>query len=254
MTGTTYDGLLTLRVRGRQWRRTQRPPLSLTVLERPDHLLVLPSDQSGGLRGGDQTATVLEVTGEGAVVWNPPTSSLYFPSADRTGVCRASVTVAVEPGSRAWWVPPVSIPCAQARIEQTVEVWAAPGAELLYWDGWADGRTASGERSRFSRLANRLEFRWNDRVLFRECWSLGPEAPSSSDPAGLQGACQWHLGLAAGPRSIEALVTRVRLWKQRGQVAEVDELAEGVYLARVLTRVAHGTGPIGAEISGNPYS
>lgn len=254
MTGSAYDGQLTLRVRGRQWRRTQRPPLSLTVLERPDHLLVMPSDQSGGLRGGDRTATELRVEGEGAVVWSPPTSSLYFPSADRTGVCRTSVTVAVEPGSRLWWVPPVSIPCAQARIEQTVEVRAAPGAELLYWDAWADGRTASGERSRFASLSNHLEFSWDGRVLFRESWSLGPEAPSSPDPAGLQGACQWHLGLAAGKSSIEALVRRVRLWKHRGQVAEVDELTEGVYLARVLTTVAHGEGPFDPKIGGNPYS
>lgn len=181
--------------------------------------------------------TDVSVAESGWVDWAPPTSSLFFPSADRQGTCTVAVRLVVEPGSRLSWVPPVAIPCAGARIDQSVEVVGAPGTELLYWDGWTDGRTSSGERGAFSRLSNHLEVKWDGRTVFRERWSLeGTGVGPLVDPAGFQGACQWHLALAAGPLSIEVLAARIAAWKAAGETAEWGELDDGLVVGRVLAR------------------
>lgn len=237
MTGTTYDGNLELEVRGRWWRRTQRPPLSLTVLERADRLLVLPSDQSGGLRGGDRVTTRVRVAGHGRVEWRPPTSGLYFPSADRRGTCTVQTHIELGSGCRLAWLPPVAIPCTGARIEQTVMISLEPGVEFLYWDGWIDGRAASGERGGFSSISNDLEVRWDGRAVFRERWTLQGGGPGGPDPAGFHGACQWHLGIAAGPQSTRLLIDRVRTWQALGEMAEWGDHGE-LMVARVLSRQA----------------
>jgi urease accessory protein UreH len=124
-------------------------------------------------------------------------------------------------------------------VEQSTVVRAEAGAELLYWDGWADGRTSSGERSVFSSIVNSLEVEWEGEVVFRERWRITGEAQQNPHPSGFQGACQWHLGLAAGPASVEELQTRVRDWQADGAHAECGELAPGVWLARVLAFRPH---------------
>jgi len=237
MTGTTYDGSLSLVVRGRQWARSQRPPLSLTVIEKNTHLLVIPADQSGGLRGGDVSCTSVEVFGGGKVDWRPPTSGLYYPSANRQGVCRVKTRLVVEAGSSLSWMPKVSIPCSGAIVEQSTELQIQTGAEFLYWDGWADGRTSSGERGAFGTLSNRLDLVLDGRLRFRERWSYEGVRPSGeTDPAGFQGACQWHVGLALGAASLRALQQRTALWVSAGETAECGELDEGLWIARVLCK------------------
>lgn len=237
MTGTTYDGDLSLVVEGQRWRRRQRPPMSLTVLDRHDHLLVLPSDQSGGLRGGDRIATEVRVSGAGAVQWRPPSSSLYFPSANRDATCHVSNDLSVDAGSFLAWSPPVSIPCREARVDQSVTIDLVAGSGLFYWDCWADGRTASGERGAFAWLKNSLEVRWEGRTVFRERWVHSGTRPASEDPAGFHGASQWHLGLAAGPQGLALLEERIEAWKAAGELAEWGELDDGLFLGRVLVQV-----------------
>jgi urease accessory protein UreH len=234
MTGTTYDGALELVVRGRRWSRVQRPPLSLTVLERPASLLALPTDQSGGTRGGDRLRTEVAVREGASLEWLPPASALYFPAADRVGVCRVSTHLVVTAGSRLAWLPKVSIPCREARVVQDVVIDAASGSELLFWDGWSDGRTASGERGLYASLANRLEFRLDGRLLFQERWNVAGGRREQPDPAGLQGACQWWLGLAVGDGPCAELAARAERWRGLGESAECGELAEGVWIARAL--------------------
>jgi urease accessory protein UreH len=237
MTGTTYDGSLTLEVRGGSWVRTQRPPQSLTVLERPDHLLVIPADQSGGLRGGDSSRTALAVREGGKVEWRPASSSLFFPSADRHGVCRVETMLVVEADCRLDWIPKVAIPCAEAMVAQTTDIHARTGAELLFWDSWADGRTMSGERAAFGSVSSQLGLMIDDRLVFRESWLFRPGRPiAGGDLAGFQGCCQWHLGLAMGARAHRALRERVAAWKSCGDPAECGELAPGVLMARALCK------------------
>jgi len=237
MTGTTYDGYLALMVKGRSWRRSQRPPLQVTILERPDRLLAIATDQSGGQRGGDRVRTEVTVAEEGWLDWMPPSSPLYFPSADRQKVCSVETQLTVEAGSRLSWCPPISIPCGGAIIDQKTRLTVGLGAEFLYWDGWADGRTASGERKAFKVLSNHLELSWGGRIVFRERWTLlGTQLPPDTDPAGYGGACQWHLGLASGPISRLELAERVSAWVQAGQAAEMGELASGLWIARALCR------------------
>jgi len=239
MTGTTYDGRLEFVVSGRLWRRAQRPPLSLTVLERPDGLLAIPTDQSGGTRGGDRLQIEVVVDQGGRVDWMAPASALYFPSADRNGVCLVRTRLEVAEDCRLTFVPKVSIPCAGAHVDQTVEIDVASGADFTYWDGWADGRTGSGERGAFGSMANHLEFRLDGRVIFRERWRLEGGSTlfaGKPDPAGFGGACQWFLGLAVGDQGKESLRLRVERWTAAGDPAEFGELAEGVWIARALPR------------------
>lgn len=240
MTGTTYDGALGLVVSGRRWSRVQRPPLTLTVLERPSGLWALPTDQSGGARGGDQLSTEIVVRDGARLDWLPPASALYFPSADRTRVCQLRTRIEVAPGSRLDYLPKVSIPCREARVDQEVVIETASDGELLYWDGWSDGRTASGERGLFASLSNRLELRVEGRLVFQERWTLQGGTRADPDPAGLRGACQWWLGLAVGLRSHEALAARVAQWRDAGETAEHGELTDGVSIARALLQRPRG--------------
>jgi urease accessory protein UreH len=237
MTGTTYDGLVELVVEGSHWRRAQRPPLSVTVLPRADGWLAIPTDQSGGARGGDRLNTDLVVRDRGRLEWVAPASALFFPSADRRGICTVNTRLQVESGCQLSFLPKVGIPCAGARVDQAVELNVASDAEFLYWDGWTNGRTASGEDRAYESLANYLEFRLDGRRIFQERWTLeGGSAAGfgGPDPAGFQGACQWFLGLAVGPESHGALTRRVDAWKASGAAAEVGELVPGAWVARAL--------------------
>lgn len=237
MTGTTFDGALELVVRGQSWKRRQKPPLTLSVLEWPDRLLAMAIDQSGGQRGGDRLRTDVFVGDQGRLDWLPPSSSLFFPSADRQKACVVETRLKVEAGSQLVWCPRVSIPCAGARVEQTTVLEVATGAELLFWDGWADGRTSAGERGAFASLSNRLELRLDGRLVFQERWTLtGTERAAQPDPAGFQGACQWYLGLAAGEVSRQALADRVNVWREAGERVEMGELDEDLWIARVLSQ------------------
>jgi urease accessory protein UreH len=214
--------------------------LTLTVLERPASLWALPTDQSGGTRGGDQLRTEVAVREDASLDWLPPASALYFPAADRTGVCQLRTLLEVASGCRLAWLPKVSIPCRDAKVDQEVVIEAASGSELLYWDGWSDGRTASGERGLYAALSNRLEFRVDGRLTFQERWTIEGGTRADPDPAGLRGACQWWLGLAVGEESRAALAARVERWQSAGESAEYGELADGVWLARALLRRPRG--------------
>lgn len=236
MTGQTFDGRLNLHVRGRSWTRTQRPPLHVTVLEWPDRLLALATDQSGGQRGGDHLHTEVVVTDGGWLDWLPPSSQLYYPGADRRMPCSQETRLRVEAGSRLAWCPRVSIPCKDARIEQLTQLVVEPGAECLFWDGWADGRTSSGEHWEFESLSSHWELVWAGRT-FQERWTVRRgDGGQGLDPAGFQGACQWHLGLAAGELSRQAMADRVQSWRDGGAVAEMGELDPGLWVARALFR------------------
>lgn len=244
MTGTTYDGHLELVVQGRTWKKTQRPPLSLTVLDRGEGLLAIPTDQSGGSRGGDRLDTEVVVRNQGRLDWVAPASALYFPSADRQRVCSVRTRLEAGRGSRLAFVPKVGIPCAGARVDQAVAIEVASGADFLYWDGWTDGRTGSGERGAFASLANQLEFRLDGHLIFQERWTwLGRASRpgfSGPDPAGFQEGCQWFLGLAVGPGAHRELTRRVEFWKAAGDPAEVGALAQDVWVARALPRRPRG--------------
>ncbi len=240
LTGTTYDGALELVVSGRRWRRVQRPPLSLTVLEKSDTLWAMPTDQSGGARGGDRLRTEVVVRDGARLDWLPPASSLYFPAANRVDVCQLRTRIAVAAGSRLRYLPKVSIPCREARVDQETVIESVSGSELLYWDGWSDGRTASGERGLFASLASRLELRLDGRLVFQERWNLPGGVRHLPDPAGLSGACQWWLGIGVGAAAHEALATKVSAWKTAGETAECAELADDVWLARALLRRPRG--------------
>ena len=234
MTGTTFDGLAGLHVRGRSWKRRQKPPLHVTVLEWPDRLVALPTDQSGGQRGGDRLRTEILVNDGGWLDWLPPSSSLYHPATVGSAPCRVDNVLHVASGSRLAWRPRVSLPCRGSHVVQSTELRAEPGAELLYWDGWADGRTSSGERSEFGSITSSLEVVWDGQAVFRERWALTGEAQKSSPLSGFQGACQWHLGVAVGPQSIDDLQLRVQAWRLDGAHAECGELVSGIWIARVL--------------------
>jgi urease accessory protein UreH len=243
MTGTTYDGHLELVVHGRNWRRTQRPPLSLTILERDEGLLAIPTDQSGGARGGDRLQTEVVVSAGGSLEWRAPACALYFPSADREGVCVVRTRLEARPGCRLAFLPKLGIPCSEARVDQSVEIDAASGSDFVFWDGWSDGRTGSGERGAFTSLASQLEFRVDGRRVFQERWRLAGASASGRDqpdPAGLQGACQWLLGLAVGDWGRKQLLDRVESSKASGDAAELGELAQGVWIARALSRRPRG--------------
>lgn len=242
MTGRTFDGHLTVLVKGRQWQKQHTPPLYVNLLDRGDHLLALPTDQSGGLRGGDRQTQSLTVTGGGALHWQPPAAALYYPGADAQTVCYLENKLQVEAGSRMQFCPRAGIPCRGARIHQVTEIHLDPGADFLFWDVWTTGRTAAGEAARFGEVANKLSLHRGGHLLFREQWSWRPQEGSPGELSRLGAASQWFLGLAQGPLAKQKLQAGLEWAQAHGAEAELSRLSDDVWAARFLSARAFDLG------------
>lgn len=235
MTGRHYHGHLDLRLTGGRWQKTQTPPLYVNLLDRGDHWLALPSDQSGGLRGGDRQAVRISVAGDSHLKWLPPAATLYHPGQDDRAVCQVDNFLAVEAGSRLNFCPKAGIPCAAARIRQRTEIELEPGAEFLYWDLWTTGRQAAGEARAFAALDNQLSVRRAGAVLFQERWRWQPANQLGYQSSLLQDASQWFVGLAQGTAAYHDLSELMAWVRGRGGRTEIGLLADDLWVARFLS-------------------
>lgn len=108
---------------------------------------------------------------------------LTTPSANRVHTMRgghAEVTqrFRVEAGGSLEWWPELLIPQRGARYRQRTEIDLADGAELLFFEMLAPGRTAMGEVFAYDELRWATDLRRGGKLIARERYHLSPENDS----------------------------------------------------------------------------
>lgn len=243
MTGTHFQGALALHLDGRLWYKSQTPPLYVTLIDQGNYWLALPTDQSGGMQGGDSQILSLRISGGGQLLWHPPAAALFRSSANPSETCRLEAALMVEAGSRLHFCPKPGIPRRDARISQRTTMEVETGAELLFWDSWTSGMSASREHGVFQKIENRLKYCRDGKLLFQENWTMAGSGSLWNTPAGLGDNQMMFLGLAQGQRCLRQLEIQVAYLVNRGGSGEIACLEEDLWIARVLN-------PRGVEFPG----
>jgi urease accessory protein len=126
---------------------------------------------TGGVLGGDQLETRVELGPGSHVCLSTPSATRVYRSAGEASVQR--VILRVGEGARLEYVPDHVIPSPGARLVQSVEVDLAPGASAVLCDAWAVGRAARGEAWRFDLLDSGTIVRDSEGLLFKDRLILG---------------------------------------------------------------------------------
>jgi urease accessory protein len=110
---------------------------------------------SGGLVGGDHLTVQAEVGSGAQALFSTPSANRIYRS---TGpVARQTVRLLLKPGAIVEWVPEPSIPYAASRYAQTFDITVGAGATLWFWESFACGRIASGERWAFTEFSSEIK-------------------------------------------------------------------------------------------------
>lgn len=244
-TGTVFRGELSFVCHGQSWQSERSAPLGLTVIPQNDSLLVIPSDASGGLRGGDVHEYKVSLAHGADVQWSVPASTIFHPSRLGNDICTIGATVSVDKDSALVWLSKPNIPGAQSRVDQTTSIEISVTSELLYSEFWAPGR--HGEDWDFGSIGSKLELKIDGRLRFKERWTLEPGKTAKLEtspptrgssvpfgPAGLLDRRMWGIMLANGPRSRELAFQICGELRDLGAIAETGDIDDALALVRVM--------------------
>lgn len=140
------------------------PPSELDDTRGAYTLLVNPS---GGLVGGDHLTIRAKVGTAAHALFSTPSANRIYRST--TQLARQTVRLDLKPGAIVEWVPDTAIPYAGARYAQTFDVTVGAGATLWFWEAFACGRIARGERWAFTEFSSeiRIEAQSGGKMLER---------------------------------------------------------------------------------------
>ncbi len=142
---------------------------------------------SGGILAGDHLALNIEVEAEAAAqVTTTGATRLYR---HRPGAADSfqRTTLSVNDGGILEYLPDPVIPYAASRHTQRTEIRLGRGAALLWWEVFAPGRLASGERFAFERLHIESKVHVGQKPVFLEDYILEPARQVLDSPARMLG-------------------------------------------------------------------
>ena len=128
---------------------------------------------SGGFVAGDQLSIHASLDEATHVVISSPSANRIYRSLGEEA--RHRVHLAVASGAVLEWFPEVTIPFADSRFAQTVDLRLAKGATALIWDSLASGRMARGERWVFSCLRNEIRITTASGDQLLERFEVSPD-------------------------------------------------------------------------------
>lgn len=144
--------------------------------------LVHLNNVSGGVLAGDRLALdVVVEEGTAAQITTTGATRLYR---HRPGESDSEqhATFRVGEGAQLEYLPDPVIPYAASRHHQRTEFRLAHGAMLFWWEVFAPGRFAAGERFAFERLRIDAQIYAAERLILREAYLLQPELKELSSP------------------------------------------------------------------------
>ena len=136
-------------------------------------LVVNVANPSAGFLSGDRAICRVEVTEGAALLLTTPAANRAFRMRDRAAEVEQHFTVAEGAWLEVW--PELFIPHAGARYRQKSEIHAAEGAEVLFFETLAPGRTAAGEVFAYASLCWETDVWCGDRLVARERYTLDPQ-------------------------------------------------------------------------------
>lgn len=140
---------------------------------------------SGGVLGGDQLATFIEVGPEAsAQLTTTSATRLYRPQPARPDAVQTN-EIHVRENALLEYLPDPLIPFAGARYRQHTKLHLDNGAGLFWWEIVAPGREASGERFAYEKLELNLEISTIGKVVALERNRLEPQIRLLNSPARL---------------------------------------------------------------------
>ncbi|BCA56785.1 putative urease accessory protein UreD [Nitrospira sp. KM1] len=145
------------------------PPIYLDESGAAYTLLLNPS---GGLVGGDHLRLDIRLeTGTHVLVSTPAANRVYRSLSEESF---QEITLSLAPRAILEWFPEQTIPFAESRFRQSIEVTLARGATVLLWDAVASGRIARGERWAFTSLCNDIRVVMPTGATIRERYDINP--------------------------------------------------------------------------------
>lgn len=185
---------------------------------------------SGGVLGGDQLATFVEVGPQAsAQLTTTSATRLYrpqvaMPDAEQTNEIFVRGNALLE------YLPDPLIPFAGARYRQNTKISLDNSAGLFWWEMVAPGREASGEWFAYEKMELNLEIRAGGRVIALERNRLEPQIRLLDSPARL-GAYRHFASfyvLRVGLDAVQWLAMEKELNEVAMQLSKPNEILWGV--------------------------
>ena len=169
--GLYFKGEVKFYVSGDKYNLCHNPPLYLNVIKE-EKIEAFPTDQSGGIRGGDSHNYSLSMDSNANVVWYSPASTLCYPSMySLDDCCNLSFNINLI-NSKLIFINKPLIPCKDSNIKQKIKIEVDSNSSLVYWDAISSGRTAHNEKWDFRCFENKLELHCDNILVYKENWTL----------------------------------------------------------------------------------
>jgi urease accessory protein UreH len=139
--------------------------------QRSAHLILMHC--TAGLFGGDEIECAIRVKSGARVLVTQQSATKIHPSGNRPAAQKT--TVVVESGAQLQLYFEPVIPFASSILRQETCIDLAPGAQLVFWEGFMAGRIGHGESWQFRELSCETRLCVNKRVTYLERFRLLPE-------------------------------------------------------------------------------
>lgn len=138
------------------------------------HLILMHT--TAGIFGGDNLECTIHVERGARVRITQQSATKIHPSSGRLA-CQAT-QIHVESGAELVFDCEPMIPFAESRFSQKTRMEVAPGARLVYWEGFMAGRVGRNELWQFEEFNSETRVEMNGRPLFLDRFSLLPKQQS----------------------------------------------------------------------------
>jgi urease accessory protein UreH len=166
------NGKIDLKVKAGRYSLYQKSPLYLNVI-RKNIIEAYPTDQGGGLRGGDSHEVGILLEERSNLLWNVPASTMCYPSMyEDSGICSMKTKINISDKSSLYFLNKPVIPVKFSNVLQETIINLEKECTMFYMDIFTSGRIAHNEKWSFSNFKNKLELNIENEMLYKENWEI----------------------------------------------------------------------------------
>lgn len=214
----------------------QEAPLYVNVLKGRDSILMMPTDQGGGIHNGETHAYDLTLSAGSSVVWKPAGAVLSRAArlADAPeGFIEQRIRVS---DSRLDFINRPTILCRQSRLVTSTRISVEEAGQVSYVEISGAGRFAMGEHWVFDSLSNHLEVRMNGHLTYLERWDLS-DGRYPQSPGGFRNCRLFATAVFCGEGAGVRALSLSDFWRERktpGLYCESARIADQCWIVKCL--------------------